>query len=335
MDIVRFVNEAHLNPIPYGQLFIGETFLLPIYFFKKLKIVFEGVENLQDRPVIFAMNHTDRYNYWPFQFYLWKNGERLNIKHPFTATWVKGKYYESRFVASFMKWTGNIPVPSKGYLIAKDFVDMFGKKEKLKEPDFRLLKAYVEGKEDEEALEKCSDKRVLKLIKTPHDEFDPSVNSYRKYINNLFYSLMERVRELNRDAVYNKGLNLIIFPEGTRSKKLIKGKPGIAQMALSLKVPVVPVGCNGSDKAYDGNLPFPKSNKTIVYRIGKPIMLNEISKEFDISENFVPFTEQSKELNEVFEKATNIIMESISELLDEEYRGDYSKKNESSVSSFI
>ncbi len=335
MDIVRFVQEAHLNPIPYGQLFIGETFLLPVYFVKRLRIVVEGIENLPDRPVIFAMNHTDRYNYWPFQFYLWKNRKRLNIKHPFTATWVKGKYYENRWVASFMKWTGNIPVPSKGYLIAKDFVELFGKGEKLNEDDFRILKSYVEGKKTEKDLKQCSDSRVLKLIKTPHDEFDPSRSSYGEYINNLFFDLMKRVRELNMDAVHNKGLNLIIFPEGTRSKKLIKGKPGIAQVALSLKVPVVPVGCNGSDKAYDGNLPFPKSNKTIVYRIGAPLMLHELSKEFDISENFVPFTQQSKKLDAVFEKATNMIMEHISLLLDEEYRGDYKKKEKSSVSSFI
>ncbi len=335
VDIVRFVNEAHLNPVPYGQLFIGEAFLLPTYFLSRLNIIAEGIENLPDRPVIFAMNHTDRYNYWPFQFYLWKNRKKLNIKHPYTATWVKGKYYESKGIAKFMKWTGNIPVPSIGYLIAKDFSDMFSKEKKLQEEDFKLLKSYVEGKITENDLKKCSDERVIKLIETPHDNFDPSKHSYKEYINNLFFDLMKRVRELNMDAVYNKGLNLIIFPEGTRSKKLIKGKPGIAQVALSLKVPVVPVGCNGSDKAYSGNLPFPKRNKTIIYRIGKPILLHELSQDFNIPDDFVPFTPQSKKLNTVFEKATNIIMERISELLDEEYKGDYLKKSEASVSSFI
>ncbi len=335
MDIVRFVKEASLNQIPYGQLFIGEVFLLPVYSLKKLKIVVEGIENLPDTPVIFAMNHTDRYNYWPFQFYLWKNRKRLNIKHPYTATWVKGKYYENRLVASFMKWTGNIPVPSKGYLIAKDFIDMFSNNHKLAEDDFKLLKLYVDGKITENDLKVNADERVLKLISTPHNTFDPSVSSYKDYINNLFFDLMKDVRELNRDAMYNKGLNLIIFPEGTRSKKLIKGKPGIAQVALSLKVPVVPVGCNGSDKAYDSNLPFPKKNKTIIYRIGKPILLNTLSDEFDVGDDFVPFTPQSVKLVEIFEKATNLIMKSISELLDEEYKGDYSKEAKISLSSFI
>ncbi len=335
MDIVRFVKEASLNQIPYGQLFIGEVFLLPVYSLKKLKIVVEGIENLPDTPVIFAMNHTDRYNYWPFQFYLWKNRKRLNIKHPYTATWVKGKYYENRLVASFMKWTGNIPVPSKGYLIAKDFIDMFFNNHKLAEDDFKLLKLYVDGKITENDLKVNADERVLKLISTPHNTFNPSVSSYKDYINNLFFDLMKDVRELNRDAMYNKGLNLIIFPEGTRSKKLIKGKPGIAQVALSLKVPVVPVGCNGSDKAYDSNLPFPKKNKTIIYRIGKPILLNTLSDEFDVGDDFVPFTPQSVKLVEIFEKATNLIMKSISELLDEEYKGDCSQEAKISLSSFI
>ena len=42
---------------------------------------------MPDEPVIFAMNHTDRYNYVPFQYGLWQEKDR------FTATWVKGKYY--------------------------------------------------------------------------------------------------------------------------------------------------------------------------------------------------------------------------------------------------
>ena len=332
MDIARFLDEAYLSPIPHVQIFFGRFFLLPLYFVKKLKITVEGIENIPNEPVIFAMNHTDRYNYWPFQFYIWRNRKKYGIKHPYTATWVKGKYYENRWVAKFMKLTGNIPVPSKGYLIAKDFVDFFGKEDKLNADDFKILKSYVDGNKEEDDLKNCKDERVFKLISTAHDEFDPSHITYREYINSLFFKLMGKVKELNEDAVKNKGVNLIIFPEGTRSKKLIKGKPGIAQVALSLKIPVVPIGCNGSDKAYSGNLPFPEKNKEIVYRVGKPILLYE---DFKIEENFIPFTPQSAKLNDIFEKATEVIMEKISELLDKEYQGDYTKKDSMSISSFI
>jgi hypothetical protein len=35
------------------------------------------------------MNHTDRYNYWPFQYQLWK------WQYPYTTVWAKGKYYRT------------------------------------------------------------------------------------------------------------------------------------------------------------------------------------------------------------------------------------------------
>ena len=67
------------------------------------------------RSTILAMNHTDRYNYWPFQFQLWRQGRG------FTATWVKGKYYENPFIAAFMDANNNIPLPSRGYVITTRF----------------------------------------------------------------------------------------------------------------------------------------------------------------------------------------------------------------------
>ncbi len=334
MDIERFLEHAYLKSTPTVQIAIGAGFLMPLYALRKLKIEFEGFENIPDKPVIFAMNHTDRYNYWPFQLKLWRLSRKLNRKHPFVAIWVKGKYYENRWVANFMRWTGNIPVPSKGYLLARDFADVFGKKERLSAEDFALLKDYIDGEVDESALKDAKDSRLVKLLSTPHGGFDPEKESYREYINNLFFRLMEKVRELNYDAMYNKGLNLIIFPEGTRSKRLIRGKPGIAQMALSLRVPVVPVGCNGSDKVYTGDLPFIEKNGRIVYRIGKPVLLHKMD-EFKNVGDFVPFTPQTERMKDLFQKATDLIMEKINDLLDEEYRGNFKKSHATDFSSFI
>ncbi len=334
MEIEKFLKDAYLKSKPTIQIAIGGGFLIPLYAIKRLKIEFEGFENIPDRPVIFAMNHTDRYNYWPFQLKLWRLSRKVGRKHPFTATWVKGKYYENRWVGNFMRLTGNIPVPSKGYLLAKDFASVFGKKEKLNPEDFALLKDYVDGSVDEDKLKDTKDKRVIELITTPHDGFDPKKHTYREYINELFFRLMKLVRQLNYDAMYNKGLNLIIFPEGTRSKRLIRGKPGIAQMALSLKAPVVPVGCNGSDKVYTRDAPWIESNGRIVYRIGKPIILHQMD-EFKIAENFVPFTPQTEKMKALFQKATDMIMERINDLLDDEYKGDFTRDKEKDISSFI
>ena len=76
-----------------------------------VKIDFEDFEEVPPEPVIFAMNHTDRYNYFPFQYTLWR------IANRFTATWVKGKYYESRFVGGFMESMNQLPTVSRGYII--------------------------------------------------------------------------------------------------------------------------------------------------------------------------------------------------------------------------
>lgn len=67
------------------------------------------------------------------------------------------------------------------------------------------------------------------------------------------------------------GRNLVIFPEGTRSKdgKVGKGKTGVALIAAMAQVPVVPVGIN-----FEGSLKF---RKKIVVRFGKPIMPEELA----------------------------------------------------------
>lgn len=65
------------------------------------------------------------------------------------------------------------------------------------------------------------------------------------------------------------GRNLVIFPEGTRSKdgKVGKGKTGVALIAAMAQVPVVPVGIN-----FEGKLKF---RKKVIVRFGKPIIPSE------------------------------------------------------------
>ena len=69
----------------------------------------------------------------------------------------------------------------------------------------------------------------------------------------------------------NSGRNLVIFPEGTRSKdgKVGRGKTGVALIAAMAQVPVVPVGIN-----FEGDLKF---RKKVVVRFGKPISPEELN----------------------------------------------------------
>ncbi len=67
-----------------------------------------------------------------------------------------------------------------------------------------------------------------------------------------------------------KGRNLVIFPEGTRSKdgKVGKGRTGVALVAAIAQVPIIPVGIN-----FEGKLGF---RRKVVVRFGKPISPQEI-----------------------------------------------------------
>lgn len=69
----------------------------------------------------------------------------------------------------------------------------------------------------------------------------------------------------------NRGNNLVIFPEGTRSKdgKVGKGKTGVALIASKAEVPVVPVGI-----CFKGNKL--KFRKKIIVAFGKPIAPEEL-----------------------------------------------------------
>lgn len=98
------------------------------------------------------------------------------------------------------------------------------------------------------------------------------------------------------------GRNLVIFPEGTRSKdgKVGSGKTGVALIAAKSGVDVIPVGI-----VFEGKLKF---RKKVVVKFGKPIN----AKELEVGEN-----PQPKELKPV----KKLIMQNITELVEGEYNG--------------
>jgi 1-acyl-sn-glycerol-3-phosphate acyltransferase len=69
------------------------------------------------------------------------------------------------------------------------------------------------------------------------------------------------------------GMNIIIFPEGTRSEdgSLLPFKKGVFTLALRAKVPIVPVGISGSSKLQPKGSFIPNKKGVIYIRIGKPI----------------------------------------------------------------
>jgi len=109
-----YLKKIRLVSKPMGQRIVAALLLLPNYrIFAKVEIQIENIERIpHGENVIFAMNHTDRFNYWPFQYKLWSMKS-----FPFTTVWVKGKYYSNALLAKGLDLCNLIPVPSMGYLI--------------------------------------------------------------------------------------------------------------------------------------------------------------------------------------------------------------------------
>ncbi|HDZ23198.1 MAG TPA: 1-acyl-sn-glycerol-3-phosphate acyltransferase [Desulfobacteraceae bacterium] len=302
---IAYLENIKLRSIPRAQQIIALFLLTPNYhFFSKVVIKIEHIELIpRDDNVIFAMNHTDRYNYWPFQYKLWKEKT-----FPFTTAWVKGEYYRNPIVAKIFNLCSLIPVPSIKYFVQEFFLEKFGRR--IRDEEYRALKNAIDGK---------TEGINVSTIESP--ELDTlSREHFVDYIVSYYEKIMEKVAQLSEEALFVKNLNLIIFPEGTRSTKLAAGRTGLAQLALHTGKTIIPVGCNNSEQVYPGDLPFARSG-TIVYRIGEPLSMDGKLKPYRIRENFKPFSPEAKSrYAENFEGVTRLVMESIHTLIDQRYK---------------
>ncbi len=306
LDLAR-MRRVRLSARPIGQRLWATLFLTPNYGLPpRVKIRLEGLELLPDHPVIFAMNHTDRYNYWPFQYALWRIGRG------FTASWVKGKYYDNRLLGRLLGWANNIPTVSRGYLIARDFLNQTGRRPTPEE--YGALRALVEREGDPSAcLEEilCRPRDVLGRL------FDPGQEDYPTCINSLFAAMMSCFVELNQQAL-ELGVHLIVFPQGTRSVRLSRGHVGLAQIALHSRRTIVPVGCNGSDLLYRGNSPWARGGE-VVYRLGQPLCYEELARFHPPP--FEPFSLAAEAAHrELFQGLVDHVMGRINQLLDERHQ---------------
>lgn len=94
--------------------------------------------------------------------------------------------------------------------------------------------------------------------------------------NIILMDINKNVRQSLQEmcAVLKKGKNIVIFPEGTRSKdnKLKKFKETFAILSKELNVPIVPVAISGSESAcYSGSI-IPKFWKKIDVEVMEPVM---------------------------------------------------------------
>jgi 1-acyl-sn-glycerol-3-phosphate acyltransferase len=323
--VTDVIDEDHLKSLPlqskpYYQIAFGYGVIMPNYNLPpRTSITIEGLDRIPDnQPVVFALNHTDRYNYFPFQYKLWREGFPR-----YTSTWVKGKYYENAFLKWFFDHTNNIPLPSIGYLITKDFLDLHNRKPE--DAEYRQLRDYVDGDRPLEDIELTDD--LAEVVDPSQRTFPGQQPSYRQYIHHRNERLMKLVEERTLETLYEKNNNLIVFPEGTRSVRLGTLRTGLSQFALKHRLPVVPVGSNGSDRVYTGNLPIARGG-SIVYRAGDPMTVEEDFADLNPPRDYQPFTREASQYSEIFREATDRIGDRLNNLLDPRHQRETHKQEE-------
>lgn len=309
MITTELLQNCPITKRPWGQRwwakFLTFNYTLP----PAVNVVIEGLENIPtDRPVCFAMNHTDRYNCWPFQWYMLRN------KKQFAVTWVKAKYYQNFWVRTFLLSTSNVPLASRGYVISARFKEAIGRSPSSKE--YRFIRNLLDGRIE------LNEDNLVETTSECRQFLAPAPSQKLQQLHAEFNALSEEVVNLNQKAL-DHGHHILVFPQGTRSKRLLAGHTGIAQMTQRLNLDIVPIACMGSEKSYSGNLPWAKGG-TIRYRVGRPLSTTgDKLAPMRIQETFTPFSHEAQlKYGSQFRRITDVVMDEINLLLDEEYQFD-------------
>ncbi len=106
------------------------------------------------------------------------------------------------------------------------------------------------------------------------------------------------------------GEAVVLFPEGTRNPGAMRrAKPGVVQVALRTRAPLIPVGITGTEHLNNVTRVFNPAVKLRV-RIGEPFTLP---------------APEGKPKDEELESLTDMVMGRIAELLPESHRGVYAR----------
>jgi 1-acyl-sn-glycerol-3-phosphate acyltransferase len=319
LGVLEKMRGFRLPSVPYFQILVKRLIMRADYQFpRKTHIAVEGLEHLDsDEPMLLAMNHTDRYNYLPFM-------RKLDLLgYPPLAPWVKGKYYQNRYLSQFLCMASCIPVPSRGFLLTLDWLARTGRQPSKTE--YRQLRLMGDGEwTDDMGIEPS----VADYLRegpggTPETYFE----EFQKHFEGLTGSVVR----INKEAM-QMGYRPLIFPQGTRSRPLTQGFSGIVQMALHMGVRIVPVGVSGSDDCYPGDNPFSKGG-SVHYSIGEPFDPNANP---DAPKDFVPLTiRASREHGAQFEVLTDQLMHRINDLLPAEYQFADEQESEQGAERFV
>ena len=321
MLIRKYLENRVLQPKPFVHLALVNTIVYWNFsFLRKTRVIIENPDRIpQDRAVIFAMNHTNIYNYVPFLYQLFQ-AYKADPTRPFPsfALWAKAHFFHHPLAGKFLAAANVIPLPSRGYLLSKDFKDTC--KRLPDDREYRLLRDLADGDLSLDKFFAQANDDLKRFVTTPHGEFHPQLQPYDQFVESLYNELMGLVAQISQDALLKQRISLLIFPEGGISICLRQGQIGLAQIALKTGAPVVPIGANGLDKLYPGMLPFSRGGQAL-YRVGRPLSTADDLAPFVTDELFTPFTQVAKaKFGDHFRAATDLVMDRLNALLDPPYQ---------------
>lgn len=113
--------------------------------------------------------------------------------------------------------------------------------------------------------------------------------------NAFGFSRKEETKQSLKDfgELVNRGMNVLIYPEGTRSRtgKLLEFKEGIGVIALNIPVNIVPIKIEGLHEVLPvGNI-FPKKGNVKI-KIGKPVQFSRMNSPQEITKKLHKLIEE-------------------------------------------
>ena len=271
-------------------------------------VVIENLEALPREPVIVAMNHPPFYDFLPLRAPLYREGRHF-------VSWVKARAYKDPLVGKFLHNTGNVPICSRGYVIAADWFATFG--ERMTNDQYRAVRDHVDHGKDLPT----EDPKLERLATEGRDilgwSFNPSTHNYGQAVRMIFYDLMQISIKKTAESV-SRGEHVHIYPQGSIAARLIPGKVGTVEAALALGLPILPLGVSGCRETFLGESPIPVPGQKIIVRFGE--RLHSIPRE-EFPHNYRPFhPDDQANQREKLEHYTRKIMDDLNELLEPDYQ---------------
>lgn len=269
----------------------------------RARVSVEGLENIPQGPVIFSPNHTHKFDFLPIRCALLHQGMQL-------MTWIKARDYKHPAMRWILGKGGNIPLVSRGFLIASDFAAVM--KRRPTEDEYRQLRECID---DNSPL----DAALSAALSTPRAIADVTVDfsqGYRAALREAYHTLMNvslRHARRGRDV----GRHQHIYPQGATSRQLTQGHPGAVQAALALGLPIVPIGLSGCREVFIGrDHPLTRGGH-LTLRIGAPI---EVPRSL-VPEGFRPFHPDDEDaFRAPLQRQTDAVMRAINALCEPAYR---------------